>query len=152
MHSSIAGLQITAPVRCQSAQHRRPVRVQAAAATEIKAGAAAKRKQLGDSDLQVSREHQMPLPCGNALYHHIAHRTILPARVLTSGIFTRRMLPRDNDMGRPKYRKRCAQTAELCIDRHGLEFHGHRRDLPCSPKVRCFGVCNLGQRWQLLVV
>ena len=72
MHSSIAGLQITAPVRCQSAQHRRPVRVQAAAATEIKAGAAAKRKQLGDSDLQVSREDQLPLPCGNDLHHYVA--------------------------------------------------------------------------------
>ena len=32
------------------------MRVKAVAATEIKAGAAAKRKQLGDSDLQVSRK------------------------------------------------------------------------------------------------
>ncbi|CAL5225561.1 g8398 [Coccomyxa viridis] len=55
MHKSIAGHQITAPVPCKNAPSRRALRVHAAAATEIKAGAAAKKTQLGDSDLQVSQ-------------------------------------------------------------------------------------------------
>ena len=60
MQKAIAGLQFNASVRCQHAHQRRAVKVQAAAATEVKAGVAAKRKQLGDSDLQVSRKCQRP--------------------------------------------------------------------------------------------
>ena len=64
MHKGIAGLQITAPLPCKNAHCRRTFRVEAAAATEVRAGAAAKRKQLGDSDLQVSRK---PLLLGDPL-------------------------------------------------------------------------------------
>lgn len=61
MQKAVSGLQIGAHKPCQHSHCRQPVRVRAAAATEVKAGAAAKRKQLGDSDLQVSRKPHAPV-------------------------------------------------------------------------------------------
>ena len=60
MQKAVSGLQIGAKKPCQHSHSRQPVRVRAVAATEVKAGAAAKRKQLGDSDLQVSRKPIAP--------------------------------------------------------------------------------------------
>ena len=118
MQKAVSGLQIGAQRPCQHSHCRQPMKVRAVAATEVKAGAAAKRKQLGDSDLQVSRKPNAPFVL---LGSRISRRSrfVCIMRYISDDSHALQSLnvlsPKHPPFGRPPAKQSESRYAECCL-------------------------------------